>query len=187
MGEIETDTSAAVPALSHAAVLAALQRLTVRQKATVMACAKTLAQKYRNPSLAEDLIQEAYTRALSGDRSWRCDLTVENFLMGCMRSIVSGWHKKARRERPIKDDEDFPDNRNPSESQEAGQDIARILALFDDDPVAVTIVKAMAEGREGAEIQAICGLSGQKYDSRRRKIRRRINTFLGQKEEEGEA
>jgi hypothetical protein len=39
---------------------------------------------------ADDLIQEAMTLALSGDRPWPADVPIMAFLIQCMRSIASG-------------------------------------------------------------------------------------------------
>jgi len=180
MSEVETEATAVdAPALNQSEVMNALRALTARQKAMVMSYARNTARKYNNPALAQDLIQEAYKRALSGQRTWRSDLSVESFLMGCIRGIASDWHKKSRRERLIEEDEDFGDNNSEAQSNDARLDIARIIALFDDDPIAMKIVQAMAEGLEGEEIQRVCGLSGVKYQNKRRFMRRRLNKFVG--------
>jgi RNA polymerase sigma-70 factor (ECF subfamily) len=51
---------------------------------------------------------------------------------------------------------------------------AEVLGCFVDDPVAQKIVIGIMEGRRGEELRAETGLSETEYDSKRRKIRRRI-------------
>jgi len=56
----------------------------------------------------------------------------------------------------------------------AGLDVAKIIALFDDDPAAQAIMRGMMEGARGAELQELSGLDKTDYESKRTKIRRRI-------------
>jgi len=60
----------------------------------------------------------------------------------------------------------------------AGIEIRRIIALFDDDPIAKKIFVWMAEGKSGEELEQASGLSPTKYQSKRRKIRRHIEKFI---------
>ena len=60
----------------------------------------------------------------------------------------------------------------------AAIDAAKIVALFDDDPVARNMVAAMMDGARGEELQAISGLGKVAYESKRTKIRRRIEKFF---------
>jgi DNA-directed RNA polymerase specialized sigma24 family protein len=45
---------------------------------------------------ADDLIQEAYTRALEGDRAWSRDIDVVKFLIGAMESIADSSRKSMK-------------------------------------------------------------------------------------------
>jgi hypothetical protein len=60
----------------------------------------------------------------------------------------------------------------------AAIDAAKIVALFDDDPFARNMVAAMMDGARGEELQAISRLGKVAYESKRTKIRRRIEKFF---------
>jgi RNA polymerase sigma-70 factor (ECF subfamily) len=51
------------------------------------------------------------------------------------------------------------------------------MALFEDDPIAQEILKLMADGARGDDIRKATGLSPTEYESKRRKIRRRIEKW----------
>ena len=53
-------------------------------------------------------------------------------------------------------------------------DAVKVIALFDDDPVAQAIVRGMMEGARGQELQDLSGLDKTDYESKRTKIRRRV-------------
>ena len=53
-------------------------------------------------------------------------------------------------------------------------DVMKIIALFDDDPVAQKIVIAMMDGTGGEELEQLSGLNSTEYETKRKKIRRRI-------------
>ena len=53
-------------------------------------------------------------------------------------------------------------------------DALKIVMLFDDDPVAQKIVVGMMEGARGEELEQASGLDKTEYESKRKKIRRRI-------------
>ena len=56
----------------------------------------------------------------------------------------------------------------------AAIDVAKVIALFDDDPVAQAIVRGMMDGARGQELQDLSGLDKTGYESKRTKIRRRV-------------
>ena len=116
-----------------------------------------------------DLLQEAMCRVLAGARAWPRDLAALPFLWGVVRSIAWEW----RKELPDKP----PDGADPEAEERraiAGLDVAKIIALFDDDPAAQIIVRGMMEGARGQELQELSGLDKTDYESKRTKIRRRI-------------
>jgi RNA polymerase sigma-70 factor (ECF subfamily) len=54
-------------------------------------------------------------------------------------------------------------------------DLQRIvISYFADDPIAGKILLAMAEGAKGEDLKQASGLSPTEYESKRKKIRRRI-------------
>jgi DNA-directed RNA polymerase specialized sigma24 family protein len=148
---------------------AAIRALTDRDKASLMTIAMMYARK--TPYDHEDLLQEALCRVLSGKRAWPRDLAPVQFLWGVVRSIASEWKKKRKPPKML------PESADPASEERraiAGLDVVKILALFDDDPAAQIIVRGMMEGARGQELQDLSGLEKTDYESKRTKIRRRI-------------
>jgi hypothetical protein len=61
---------------------------------------------------------------------------------------------------------------------DAALEAEKILAIFEDDPVAKRIVLAMMDGARGEELLAVSGLGRREYESKRTKIRRRIDRLF---------
>jgi DNA-directed RNA polymerase specialized sigma24 family protein len=157
----------AAATLSPAEAGAAIRALTAADKIALMKIARLYAKK--TPYDHEDLLQEAMCRVLSGARAWPRGLEALPFLWGVVRSIAWEW----RNETP----DAMPDGADPAGEERraiAGLDVAKIIALFDDDPAAQSIVRGMMEGARGAELQEASGLDKTDYESKRTKIRRRI-------------
>jgi DNA-directed RNA polymerase specialized sigma24 family protein len=155
--------------LSPAEAETAVRALTDDDKASLMTIATMYARK--TPYDREDLLQEALCRVLSGKRAWPRDLAPLPFLWGVVRSIASEWKKKSK---PPKI---FPESADPAREERraiAGLDVVKIIALFDDDPAAQIIVRGMMDGARGQELQELSGLDKTDYESKRTKIRRRI-------------
>jgi hypothetical protein len=95
------------------------------------------------------------------------------FLGGVIRSIAWEW----KSERPP-DATPSTDLKVEERNANAAIDAAKIVALFDDDPVARNMVAAMMDGARGEELQAIIGLGKVAYESKRTKIRRRAEKFF---------
>jgi DNA-directed RNA polymerase specialized sigma24 family protein len=137
----------------------------------------------------EDLLQEAFARAIDGSRNCPVHVDIVKFLAGAMQSIASD-SAKARGRRPelqalpLAGETgllfDPPDCRlNAEQEREAAQETERIkaamLQLFADDLVAQTVAEGMMEGMEGDELRATTDLSTTGFASKRRFIRRRID------------
>lgn len=95
------------------------------------------------------------------------------FLGGVIRSIAWEW----RCERPS-DEPKRTDNASEERNANAAIDAGKIIAIFDDNSVARRMIIAMMDGAKGEELQAISGLSKMEYESKRTKIRRRIDKFF---------
>jgi len=139
---------------------------------------------------ADDLLQEAFQRALDGTRQCARTLDIIPFLAGVMRSIASDW-RKARKRRPemslvtatgrlqevvlqVRDhgcvaDEVLVGNEEAARLQQA------IFALFADDAVAQSLLEGIMDGLAGAQLRSLTGLSETEFASKRRLIRRRID------------
>jgi len=170
---MDFSTTGPVPAepaiLSLAEAEAAIRALTDDDKASLMTIAAMYARK--TPYDREDLLQEALCRVLSGLRAWPRDLAAVPFLWGVVRSIASEWMKKTKPPKIL------PEGADPASEERraiAGLDVVKILALFDDDAAAQIIVRGMMEGARGQELQELSGLDKTGYESKRTKIRRRI-------------
>jgi len=137
----------------------------------------------------DDLLQEAFTRAVDGSRKCPRNVGVVRFLAETMRSIASDTMKALGRHPelwtvPLVAENDTlsfdpPDCRPTAEQQIVGEeDVAQIkqviVALFVDDPIAQILVEGIMEGMEGDELRALTELGKTAFASKRRLIRRRI-------------
>jgi len=163
--------TAANAALSQLEVEIAIGRLTSGEKTALMKIAMLYARK--TPYDHQDLVQEAFTRILSGRRVWPRDANACFFLGGVIRSIAWEW----KRERPF-DATGMTDVAVQERNANAAIDATRIVSLFDDDAVAKKMVIAMMDGAKGEELLSISGLGRTEYESKRTKIRRRIEKFF---------
>jgi hypothetical protein len=91
------------------------------------------------------------------------------FLRGVMRSIASDWLPE-RHDDAVQVDEIGYVNHAAA----ARIDAQKMLALFDDDPIAQKIFVAMLEGARGEELRAVSGLAQKDYETKRTKMRRRL-------------
>jgi hypothetical protein len=154
-----------------AEVFRAVNSLTAAQKTTLVKIAKAYAWKTRYGH--DDLIQEALTRVLEGKRVWPRRLPPVVFLRGVMRSIASDWGPEG-----VDDSVDVDDIGYVNHSATVRIDVRKMLALFDDDPVAQKIFIAMLEGARGEELRELSGLSAKDYESKRTKMRRRLEKMM---------
>jgi DNA-directed RNA polymerase specialized sigma24 family protein len=133
----------------------------------------------------DDLLQEAYRRAIEGTRQCPAEVGILPFLAETMSSIADGEMKKHRRRPvlvPVPNDGEqespvvhIPDPEpDPAKSLEIKQETDRLLALFDDDPDAQIIVYGMIDGMEGDDLRTLTTLDLSEFASKRRLIRRRI-------------
>jgi len=141
------------------------------------------------PLGGDDLLQEAFARALDGSRNCPVDVDVVRFLAETMRSIAFDSVKALSRHPELQavsligDDGLSHDPADEAADAEhilaSEQEVARIkgaiLSLFDDDVVAQIVVEGMMEGMEGEELRATTELSTTGFASKRRLIRRRID------------
>ena len=164
-------TTSANAALSQLEVEAAIRRLTDGEKTALMKMAMLYARK--TPYDRQDLVQEAFARILSGRRVWPRDANASLFLGGVIRSIAWEW----KRERPL-EVTGTTDVAVQERNANAAIDATKIISLFDDDMVAKKMVIAMMDGARGEELQSVSGLGKTEYESKRTKIRRRIEKFF---------
>jgi hypothetical protein len=165
-------TSPRIAARSQPEIAVAVAQLGPGEKVALMKIAKLYAR--RTPYDHEDLIHEALARILSGRRIWPRHVDATMFIGGVIRSIAWEW----RCERPGNENE-LIDVASEERAANAAIDAAKIIAIFSDDLVARQMVVAMMDGAKGEELQALSGLNKTEYESKRTKIRRRIEKFFG--------
>ena len=151
---------------------------------------KKVAAYYARPAVpAQDLLQEAFARALDGSRVCPAHVDAVRFLAEAVRSISDGEREKASRRPALVSIEggssgaaamNCPDPEPGVEDRivHAEQDArmrADVLALFADDPAAKDIVEGTMEGMTAEELRELTGLERTAYDSKRKLIRRRID------------
>ena len=158
---------ASAATLSRAEAAAAIRSLTAADKTALIKIARLYAKKTSYDH--EDLLQEAICRVLGGARAWPRSVPAVAFFWGVVRSIAWEWKTEL-----VENDAADADLAAEERRAIAAIDVARVLAVFDDDPVAQTIVRGMMEGARGQELQELSGLDKTEYESKRTKIRRRI-------------
>jgi DNA-directed RNA polymerase specialized sigma24 family protein len=157
---------------------------------------RTVAEKYSRkyarlcPLEAEELLQEAFCRALAEDR--RCPSHVDpvRFLAEVMRSIADGEINKVENQIDVvpvmqlgaipESAVDPRDARMSSEQSLIANEDAEVfrqemLGLFPDDQQARDLLDGIMEGYEGEELRALTDLDEISFASKRRLIRRRID------------
>jgi DNA-directed RNA polymerase specialized sigma24 family protein len=167
---IGLSTAAAEPAaaaLSPAEAGAAIRALTAADKAALIKLARLYAKK--TPYDHEDLLQEAICRVLAGTRAWPRQVAALPFLWGVVRSIAWEWKSEF-----VTPDHGPADPAGEERRAIASLDVGKVLSLFADDPAAQAIVRGMMEGARGQELQDLSGLARTDYESKRTKIRRRL-------------
>jgi RNA polymerase sigma-70 factor (ECF subfamily) len=163
-------TSPRVAVLSQPELVRAIAQLTAGEKIAIMKIARLYARG--TPYDHEDLVHEAFARVLEGRRTWPSHLTAVMFLGGVLRSIAWEWRYERRGETAL------TDVAAAGGHADAALDAEKILTIFADDPVARRIVLAMMDGARGEELVVISGLGRREYESKRTKIRRRIDRFF---------
>jgi DNA-directed RNA polymerase specialized sigma24 family protein len=144
---------------------------------------------------ADDLLQTAFASALAGDRHCPAQVDIVRFLAEIMRSMASDSTKMVRRQTearvkrgwvrqmplggeggadPLVRSSPTPEGLLADE-QQAARIKKTILSLFDDDPVAQTIIECDMEEMGGEDKRITAGLTKKTYESKRRFIRRRID------------
>ena len=135
----------------------------------------------------DDLLQEAFTRAIVGSRRKPPDLSMVAFLAGVMRSLrAEHWRRvrggpasgEALRIDHQRDLSRAAELRDPASDLEqallAREQIEAIEALFAGDRVALGILAGLAEGRSAAQIRSALKIPKTDYDSARKRMRRTL-------------
>ena len=133
----------------------------------------------------EDLISEALTATICGDRTRRENLDLCQHLLGAMRSISSRWHEKRQLDIYLESELEDPDERSVARGSEhaitdldperilAGKELlANIRKLFSKDPIALNVLDLLALGYTETEIRGQVQISKCQYGAATKRIRR---------------
>jgi hypothetical protein len=115
--------------LAAAEITNVIKTLRDGEKTTIVKIARLFARKTSYGH--EDLLQEAYCRVLDGRRGWARGVPAVPFFHGVMRSIAWEWKMEFTGE-----EIDIGDEGAVERGTLAKIDVMKILALFDDDPIA---------------------------------------------------
>lgn len=134
---------------------------------------------------AATLRQEALYKALSGERQCKRDGHVVQFLAGAMRSLAWSARNSAKRRPTVELEVVGPSiveqesGGDPHQQLEQAQECElirqKVLALFDDDPIAQVLVEGVMEDMEGQELCELAGIDTEQLATKRKLIRRRID------------
>jgi hypothetical protein len=176
------------PVRACADIAAEIRAMTPAQRVRLRRVAEKYAWLYRDD--AEALLQEAFCRALAGERHKPDHVDIVRFLAEAMRSIADGEAQKQENQAtiiPIGAPGDLNGSvielPEPSEgvedrimAAEHDEGIRQgLFALFPDDPNARDVIDGIMAGCDGEELRALTDLSPTQYASTRRRIRRTID------------
>ena len=131
----------------------------------------------------EDLLQDVFDKLLSEKRRWPKDLDISVFFKNTMKSILSNEKKKDQKVLSLHSTNEngdelvntIPDKRIDIEQGILlDQEIKAILNLFEDDVIAKDLVEGRMENLKKSELLELTGLNEKEYDTKWKKIRRRI-------------
>jgi len=124
---------------------------------------------------ADDLVNEAFERILSGKRPWPCDVDPGAFFHGVMRSISSQWRKEDYRELLAEDEQNGPGEGSCAEPDHDLNDLVfRMRMALGDDEKAKDMYDHMLVDRDREEVQAAMGLDATGFDTVRRRMFRHL-------------
>ena len=143
--------------------------------------AKSISYFYNlNP---DDLLQDVFDKVLGEKRNWPKNVNIYVFFRNTMRSILSNkkkMEKKALSLHSTNENGDeliniIPDKKIDIEQGIIlDQEIKAILNLFEDDVIAKELVEGRIENLKRSELLELTGLNEKEYDTKWKKIRRRI-------------
>lgn len=167
---LQVDPSAA--SYSQAEIAQAIRSLAVEHKTALVKVAAVYAR--RTVYGYEDLIQEAFMRVLDGRREWPRGIHAVQFFRNVMRSIAWDWRVLNRDDETQLDETQLDETSSQEDRSIARIDAQKVVAYFDDDAIAQKILVGMMDGMRGEDLRKLSGLSGTEYESKRAKIRRRL-------------
>lgn len=124
---------------------------------------------------AADLLNEALSRVLSGQRPWPADLRLPVFLSQVMRSVASQWLREDVREPLVFDEEGAPEVSESAKDGEIDDLIARMRATLADDPPAQGVLEHILLQTSREQARRLLKLDATGYDTARRRMIRTLS------------
>lgn len=124
---------------------------------------------------AADLLAEALSRVLSGQRPWPADLPLPAFLSQVMRSIASQWLREDIREPLVGDGEDAPESSEAAKDDEVGELIVKMRTALVDDPPAQGVFDHILMQTSRGQARRLLDLDATGYDTARRRMIRTLS------------
>ena len=169
----------------------AIHRLQPSDFTKLMMISRSFVRKrFTQPLVApEDLLQEAILRTLTGDRRWRCSVSITRHLDRVMESVSGHVAQRDREARALIQHPDLhpttplheprPDTRFHARAEL----LHNIRVCFAEDPSALRVIRLQGHGLSASEIRQELGISRTEYDTITKRIRRRIVNFLASNED----
>jgi DNA-directed RNA polymerase specialized sigma24 family protein len=134
---------------------------------------------------AEELVQDAFTRILDGDRAWPRGLGATPFVIKVIQSIASERREKQKRRKPFMTmtgtpPEDILPCLEPTAAdmlellQQDAIMRAKTLKHFEDDPELRMLAEALLDGWEKQELLSLFDQDEPRYKATRKRFRRRM-------------
>ncbi len=135
---------------------------------------------------ADDLIQEAICRILTGERKkWPTDLPVVSFIAGVMKSIAYDERRKRAlvnrydedQLNSIKSEDPAIDEKLIAEEEhnEIQEKFKKLEKYLSDDEEVLLVIMHLSEGHPPSQIMAEEGWEKHQYDTVRKRMRRKID------------
>ena len=133
---------------------------------------------------AEDLLQEAIVRTLSGHRRWRRGVTMLKHLDRTMESISGNLNLEDRMPRANFVTAEMEEESIPLDEYLARkEELAEVKTWFSKDPLALNLLIQKAVGMTPSEIQENLGIGSTEYETVLRRIRRTLARQIAAKGE----
>jgi hypothetical protein len=153
-----------------------INRLRGPEILRLAALARTWAMGLRQHD-ADDLLNEALERVLSGQRPWPSQVPLQTFLSQVMRSIASQWRREDRREPLMEDEREIAleeESHNPTVAYERDDLVCRMRRALCADPTALGVFDYILADSDRTEAQAALGIDATQYDTARRRMVRQL-------------
>ena len=133
----------------------------------------------RRPGEENEVIQDAICRVLEGKRRWPKGLNFFAFLSGVMKSIVSenpkiGFRRNIDRDIELAADAASQDT-SAADLVLESEIVTYVMALFEDDPEAEALAEGIMEGWEKDDLLGLFNGEVTRYETVRKRFRRKIN------------